>query len=288
MIRDCGPRDGLQPLPPVDPALRSALANRLVASGIGEVEAVSFVSPKAVPAMANPNAVLHDLSPEAKEEATCWALVPNVRGAELAIEAGVRHITVTLSASEGYSLKNTNMPTAEALAQLTHIRALSSDVVFDAVLSCCFGSPFETITPTHVSRLVHEVRNLGIDQVTLADTTGTASPARIQEVLDLTGVDVGIHLHDTRGTALANAYAAFLAGVRRFDTSIGGLGGSPFAPGAGGNLATEDLVLFMEDLGATTGVNLDELLATCAWLSSELHLTLPSRVSAAGKLDPRA
>jgi hydroxymethylglutaryl-CoA lyase len=238
--------------------------------------------------MADPTEVLNELMMSEDLATTWWALVPNVRGAELASQAGMDHLTVTLSASEGYSLKNTKMSTTEALEELGNIRNLSSDCVLDAVISCCFGSPFETIAPTHVAQLVQVVRDLGIDQITLADTTGTASPARMNEVLDLTGVDVGIHLHDTRGTALTNAYAAFLAGVRRFDTSIGGLGGSPFAPGAGGNLATEDLVLLMEDLGVTTGVDLDQLLLASHWLADELHMLLPSRVSAAGRLDPRA
>ena len=251
-----------------------------------DVEVVSFVSPTAVPAMASPTEVLDALG--TPFDATRWALVPNVRGAELALGAGVDHLTVTLSASEGYSIKNTKMSTDEALEQLAALRALAEGAVVDAVVSCCFGSPFEPIDPGSVAELVATIRSLGVDQVTLADTTGTATPARVEAVLDGTGTEVGVHLHDTRGTALTNAYAAYLAGVRRFDTALGGLGGSPFAPGAGGNLATEDLVAVLEDLGVSTGIDLAGLLETGRWLAGELDLVLPSRMAAAGPLDPRS
>jgi len=284
VIRDCGPRDGLQPLAPIDASLRAELATRLLSAGLSQVEVAAFVSPKAVPSMAGAADVIAALG----DDPRLWGLVPNVRGAELALGSGLRQLTVTVSASETYSIKNIQMSTAESLEEFGRIRAIASDATLDVVVSCCFGSPFETIAPSLVAELVGVLRETGADQITLADTTGTATPARLGPVLDRVGTDVGLHLHDTRGTALTNAFAAHGMGVRRFDTSLGGLGGSPFAPGAGGNLATEDLVLLFEDLGISTGIDLDALLETGRWLAEVLGHPLPSRVSAAGPLNPVA
>lgn len=252
-----------------------------MASGVEHVEVASFVSPEAVPAMAGGDEVLAELGPGT----AWWVLVPNTRGAELAVAAGAGQLTVTVSASEGYSRKNTRRSIAESLVEFDRIRSRVPTASLDAVVSCCFGSPFEVITPGAVAALVASLRSAGADLITLADTTGTASPARIERVLDLAGTDLGLHLHDSRGTALVNAYAAWLAGVTRFDTSIGGLGGSPFAPGAGGNLGTEDLVLLLEDLGVRTGIDLLGLLETDRWLAAQIGTALPSRVAAAGRLD---
>ena len=166
--------------------------------------------------------------------ATIWTLVPNRKGAELATAAGVDHLTITVSASPTYSEKNTGLTIAEARAQVEAIRAAAPDAVLDEVISCCFGSPFdgEDITPDDVAAFVDHARSVGVDQVTLADTTGMATPARVVAVLDRVGIDVGLHLHDTRGTALLNAWTGLDRGVTRFDTALGGLGGSPFAPAA--------------------------------------------------------
>jgi hydroxymethylglutaryl-CoA lyase len=151
------------------------------------------------------------------------------------------------------------------------------------VISCCFGSPFpgEEITPEDVADFVDRARALAVDRVTLADTTGMATPARVVAVLDRVGPDVGLHLHDTRGTALVNAWTAIERGVRRFDTALGGLGGSPFAPAAGGNLATEDLVHALRDSSYATGVDLDALLALGPELAELVGHPIPSRVAAA-------
>jgi hydroxymethylglutaryl-CoA lyase len=281
-IRDVGPRDGLQREEPVPVEARAALANGLAAAGLGDVEAVSFVSPKAVPAMAGAAQVASLLDHRAAT--TWWALVPNRRGGELAAEAGFDHLTVTLSASPVYSQKNVGMTVDESLGQIESIRALGDALVLDAVVSCAFGSSFgDHVTVDDVASVCRSLGDLGVDRVTLADTTGTATPARIAAVLGRTGTDVGLHLHDTRGTALANAYAAMQMGVRRFDTAVGGIGGSPFAPEAGGNLATEDLVLLLSD-GEGTGVDLDALLAISAQLAELLARPMPSRVARAGAL----
>jgi hydroxymethylglutaryl-CoA lyase len=285
LIRDCGPRDGLQGERPRPPAERVALVQALAAAGLAEVEVASFVSPKAVPAMAGAADVVAAL--DDPTDRRWWALVPNVRGAELALASGVRHLTVTVAASEGYSAKNVGMTVAESLEQLAGIRAAAAPpVLVDAVVSCCFGSPFDDVTVRSVATVVAAVRAAAVDRVTLADTTGTASPRRIAAVVDSVGADVGLHLHDTRGTALTNAHAALDRGIRRYDTAVGGLGGSPFAPGAGGNLATEDLVLLLEDLGHDTGIDLGRLLAIGDDLAELVGHDLPGRVMAAGPLAP--
>jgi len=287
-IRDVAPRDGLQGERPVDPHDRVGLIERLVAAGLRDIEVASFVSPKAVPAMAGAAEVVAAAREVAGDGVTLWALVPNVRGAELAVAAGVEHLTITISASAAYSAKNVRMTIEDARRQVEAIRVAAPGAVLDEVISCSFGSPFagETITPADVAALVGHARATGIDQVTLADTTGVATPRRVAEVLDAVGTDVGLHLHDTRGTALVNAWAAIGRGVRRFDTSLGGLGGSPFAPAAGGNLATEDLVLLLDDSGIATGISLDGLLGAGPLLRALVGHDLPSRVAAAGGLEP--
>ncbi len=288
-IRDVGPRDGLQSEQPVAPHERAMVALALADAGVADVEAASFVSPKAVPAMAGAAEVWTELAD--RDDTTWWALVPNARGVELARSAGADHLTVTISASEGYSRKNVGRSTDEAIDGLADIATAAQGVTaVDVIVSCAFGSPFEDVTdPAPTARIV--ARTLDVMPgalVTLADTTGTATPRRIRDVTsalhDDAITDLGLHLHDTRGTALANALAAIDLGIARFDTAVGGLGGSPFAPGAGGNLATEDLVLMLHDLGHDTGIDLDAVLALAGRLPDLVGHELPSRVSAAGTL----
>ncbi len=276
-VREVGPRDGLQPEAPLAVRERLDLIRALAGAGLHDIEAVAFVSPRAVPAMADAAEVVAGLPGGG---VTWWALVPNVKGAALAAAAGIDHLTVTVSVSETYSMRNVGMTTAESMEAALTIAAAAPTV--DVVLSCAFGSPYEgEIAPDAVARLAERCREAGAS-VTLADTTGVATPRRIADVLDLVGDQVGLHLHDTRGTALVNAYAAMERGVSRFDTAVGGLGGSPFAAGAGGNLATEDLVHLCDDLGVTTGVNLDALLDASALVARLVGRAVPSRVAAAG------
>jgi hydroxymethylglutaryl-CoA lyase len=272
-IRDVTARDGLQGERAVPVAERIELVRRLFAAGLRDVEAASFVSPKAVPAMAGGAEVIASVLPDLPDGVTVWALVPNVKGAELATAAGVDHLTITVSASPAYSEKNVRMTVEEARAQVDSIRAAAPDAVLDEVISCAFGSPFdgEEIGPDDIAVFVDHARAAGVDQVTLADTTGVGSPRRVRAVLDRVGTDVGLHLHDTRGTALLNAWTAIDLGVTRFDTALGGLGGSPFAPDAGGNLATEDLVYLLSAEGYETGVRVPELLDARAFISLSLR-----------------
>jgi hydroxymethylglutaryl-CoA lyase len=286
-IREVGPRDGLQPEEPWPAVWRAALAESLIRAGATTIEVAAFVSPKAVPSMADPAAVVRkvrDVLDPVDDPVTVVALVPNVRGAEMAAEARVDALTLTVSASEAYSRRNVRMSVDESLAQVAAIRAaIGDDLPVDTVVSCAFGSPYEgDIAPAAAAEIGRRALDGGSTSLTYADTTGMATPRRVADLLAETGTDVGLHLHDTRGTALVNAFAAMQLGVRRFDTAVGGLGGSPFAAGAGGNLATEDLVHLCDDLGIATGIDLTALLAISAQLAEVLGHPVPSRVAAAG------
>jgi hydroxymethylglutaryl-CoA lyase len=291
-IRDVAPRDGLQSEAPLAPRQRAELALALAAAGVGHVEAASFVSPRAVPAMASGNEVLAAIGEAGGASAsTWWVLVPNPRGAEMALAAGATHLTMTISASDGYSRKNVGKSTDEAIGDLQAIAALVRDrAMLDVVVSCAFGSPFDDVADAGPAQQIAEVvaSTMPAARLTLADTTGTATPRRVKGVVDAmpssTTATLGMHLHDTRGTALANALAALELGVARFDTSTGGLGGSPFAPGAGGNLATEDLILMLHDLGHDTGIYLGAVLAIAARLPDLIGHPVASRTSSAGPL----
>lgn len=283
-IREVGPRDGLQAEAPVPVAERVRLIEALASAGLRVIEVAAFVSPRAVPAMAGAAEVM---AATAGLGITRVALVPNLRGAEDAAAAGADALTFTISASPAYNERNVRMTIEESLAALADVCRVGSPV--DAVVSCAFGSPYEgDIDPTVVAGLGDRCREAGAAAVTYADTTGMATPRRIGDLLAVTGPDVGLHLHETRGTALVNAWAALEAGVARFDTSVGGLGGSPFAAGSAGNLATEDLVHLLDDCGVATGVDLDRLLAASALAAEIVGHPVPSRVAAAGPRSRRA
>jgi hydroxymethylglutaryl-CoA lyase len=272
----------LQPEEAVPLEARVALVEALVDAGVRTIEAAAFVSPRAVPSMAGAAEVMAAV--HRVPGVRYVALVPNAKGAELALAAGVDGLSLTVSASEAYSQRNVHMSVDESLAQVGAVRTVvGDDLPLDTVISCAFGSPYEgEIAPASVAAMGRRALEAGSTSLTFADTTGMATPRRVGDVLDLVGVDVGLHLHDTRGTALVNAYAALERGVRRFDTAVGGLGGSPFAAGAGGNLATEDLVHLCDDLGVATGIDLERLLAVSATVASLVGHAVPSRVAAAG------
>ena len=294
-IRDVGPRDGLQPEEPVAVADRIALIDALIAAGLSAIEVAAFVSPKAVPAMAGAAEVVAGVP--ARAGLVRAALVPNAKGATLALDAGVDELTVTISASETYNQRNVRMSTAESEAAIGDIAAIAGTggpIPVDAVISCAFGSPYEgEIAPVEIADLASRLLDAGVDRVTLADTTGMATPRRIHEVVEAVraaGIpvgEVGLHLHDTRGTALVNAYAALEHGVVRFDTSVGGLGGSPFAHGAGGNLATESLVALLDDLGIASGIAIEPLVQAALLVESLVGRPVPSGVAHHGPRNRR-
>lgn len=286
-IREVGARDGLQSEAPLSVDDRLELLDALLTAGITHLEVAAFVSPTAVPAMAGAAEVVAGLG--APDGVVRAALVPNVRGAEMALTSGVDELTVTISASATYSQRNVHMSIDESVDAIAAICTLAGHVPVDAVISCAFGSPYEgDSAPADVALLAERLRASGAAAVTLADTTGMATPRRINDVLALTGAGVGLHLHETRGTGLVNLYAGLLAGVVRYDTSVGGLGGSPFAAGAAGNVATEEAVALCDDLGVHTGIGIDALIEAALLVERLVGHPVPSRVAHVGPRSRRA
>jgi hydroxymethylglutaryl-CoA lyase len=281
-ITDVAPRDGLQnQAVHLSTADKLTLIGLLVEAGVASVEATSFVSPKAVPQMADAADLLQQLN-LAWPALRSSVLVPNLKGLERAAAAGAREIAVVLSVTDTMNRKNINMSLEEATsasaATLRQARALGLRT--RAYLAVAFECPFEGIAPLpRVQTLAGEMLDAGAQEIVIADTIGAAAPADVRqrmravaEVVPL--AQLAIHLHDTRGMAVANAWAALEAGVRRFDASAGGIGGCPFAPGAAGNLATEDLVLMAEGCGFATGIDLDRLLAAVDFAQAKLERAL--------------
>ena len=269
-IREVGPRDGLQSEAPLPVADRVRLVDALSASGVGRIEAGAFVSPRVVPAMAASDRVLAAI--RRRPGVVYSALVPNERGAGAALAAGADRLQVVVAASEAYNRRNVNRSVEQTLGQIAGVVALAGPVPVDATISTAWGCPYEGEVPAaRVVALAERLAGLGCRAISLGDTTGMATPTRVQALLAaLAGVaPLNCHFHDTRGAALANLLAALDAGCRDFDTAVGGLGGSPTAPGAGGNLASEDAVHLLEDMGVATGIDLEALLAA-ARLAGEL------------------
>lgn len=267
IVNDVGPRDGLQNDPAtVSPADRAGLIRDLVAAGLPAVEAVSFVSPKAVPKMAGAAEVIAALDLDAADFS---ALIPNRKGYELAREAGVRSVAVVLSATDTMNRKNINMDLDTTVRVCREIleQASRDGVNGRAYVSVALGCPYEGDVPEdRIQDLTRTMFDAGATEVIVADTIGAGNPAQVKSLFSRLVPDFGAdrlsaHFHDTRALALANAWQALECGIRKFDASIGGLGGCPFAPGAAGNLATEDLVSLLHQAGFDTGIDLDALLA---------------------------
>ena len=266
VINDVGPRDGLQNQPKIlTPAERLHLIQALLDAGMKHIEFGSFVSPKAVPAMADTDE-LAALLPAGAAEFT--ALTLNRKGYDLARAAGVRSVGVVVAASDTMNQKNVRMDTATALATAAEIQAQArvDGVTVHACVATAWECPFEGPTPPErVSQLAAKLLAGGASQIVVADTIGAAHPGQVRALMQRLGSEFGAqtftcHFHDTRAMGVANAYAAIEAGVRRFDASIGGIGGCPFAPGATGNIATEDLVMMLKLMGFETGLDMDKLL----------------------------
>lgn len=266
LINEVGLRDGLQnQAVQVSCADKLRLAAALVDAGLRAMEATSFVSPKAVPQMADADQ-LYPLLPR-PDLVAYSALVPNLRGLERAIKAGVREIAVVLSATETMNRRNINLSLDQAtdVCAATVAAALDRGMRAKAYVAVAFACPFEGDTdPDQVMRLGERMLAAGAQEITIADTIGAGAPAAVSKLLrrctSTWGSDhVSVHLHDTRAMGMANAWAALESGVRKFDASVGGLGGCPFALGAAGNAATEDLVLLLESCGCSTGIDLDAL-----------------------------
>lgn len=288
-IREVGPRDGLQNETPVPVEDRVRLVDALSATGLRRIEAASFVSPQAIPAMAGAEEVMARITRGAG--VAYGGLVPNVRGAQRAIAAGVDELEVVVSSSETHNLRNVRRTVDESIAAAREVTELGHDAgkPVEAIVSTAFGCPYEgDVPPERVGAIAAQLRDGGIDALSFGDTTGMATPRRVDvllDALDAAGIDptaVGLHFHNTRGTGLANVLVGLERGVTRFDASVGGLGGCPYAPAATGNVVTEDLVHMLEDMGVRTGVDLDALIA-CAHLAEEIvGRELPGQVLRAG------
>lgn len=262
-IVEVGPRDGLQNEPgSVSAADKAELVRLLGDAGLRDIEATAFVHPRWVPQMADAAEVLALAPP--RDGVTLSVLVPNLRGLERALEAGVKRVAVFTAASETFSQKNTNRSVAQSLEDFRPViaRAAQEGVTVRGYLSTCWVCPYEgDVPPETVLDVSRALLDLGVDEVSLGDTVGRAVPTEVERTLELLlghlPVErVALHMHDTCGTALANVYAGLRMGVSVFDTSVGGLGGCPYAPGAAGNLATEDLVYLLDRMGVRTGVSL--------------------------------
>lgn len=288
-IREVGPRDGIQS-EKADVATRDkiALIDALSATGLRYIEAISIVSPKVVPQMADARDVWAGIS--RKEGVVYSALVPNRKGAEIAAELGVDSLQVFIAASDSYNLKNVRKTTDDSFADVEEVVSVARDagIPVEGTISTAFGCPYEgDVAPSKVVAVSERMNALGIDAISYGDTTGMGTPRRVSEVLTalreaLPGLTLNMHFHDTRGTGLANVLTALEEGVDYFDASIGGMGGSPFAQGATGNIATEDLVHMLTDMDIETGIDLGGLIAAGKVAQSFIKGELPSKVLKAG------
>jgi (R)-citramalyl-CoA lyase len=292
-VCDVGPRDGLQnEATTLPPETRGELVNRLAAAGVPRIEAVSFVSAARVPAMAGAEEVTDAI---ARRDGVEYAgLVLNERGYARFRTTALDRVVVTFAATDSFSRRNANATVEEAFAAASRVlgRAREADVPTTATISVAFGCPFEgAVDPERVLGLAEQAVRHGAGEVVLADTIGVAVPRQVRALVTAAlslGRPVGVHLHNTRSTGFANAYAALAAGATVLDASVGGLGGCPFAPRATGNIATEDLVYLLHGEGVETGIDLDALIGVAAWLEDVLGRELPGQVYRAGVFAPVA
>lgn len=292
-IREVGPRDGLQIEAPMAWPDKVAMFEALARTGARRIEATSFVSPRAVPSMADAEQVAELV---AQWGDVHWSsLVASVNGAKRSIAAGLPNLEYVVSASDTHSRANVGRGTDESIALIGEIADLAHAAggALEVIVATAWDCPFAGRTPAaDTVRVLAEAVARGADALALGDTIGTTTPRRVVDLIedaremladrDRTGVDIGVHFHDTRGTGIANALAAVQAGVTSLDASVGGLGGCPFAPGASGNIATEELVYMLEESGVATGIDLDAVLAAAAATEKGVGHGLPSSLYKAG------
>ncbi len=288
-IVEVGPRDGLQNIHEfVSTEDKVRLIDALSETGVAAIEATSFVHPRLVPQMADAEEVMKRV---ARRPGVHYAgLVPNERGARRAIDSGVDIVNCVVSASESHNQENVRMSVAESLEQISRLAAMALDAgkSVRADISVSFGCPFEgKVAPERVIGVAQRLREMGMERVTLCDTTGMANPLQVAHLVrrfreEVAGVQLGVHFHNTRGAGLANVLAAVQAGVNIVAGSVGGLGGCPFAPGATGNVCTEDVVHMLEEMGVDTGVDLRKLIQAAKLAQEILGRDLPGQVMKAG------
>jgi hydroxymethylglutaryl-CoA lyase len=282
-IREVGPRDGLQIEPKFVPTeTKVEFIEKLAATGVPHIEITSFVHPKWIPALADGKAIGKRFSHMARTHTS--ALVPNMKGLEGALETGMQEVSVFMSASEGHNKANINHSISESLKMFSElIPAIKKEGIrVIGSLSVVCGCPFEgEVKPEKVAEIARELIAFGSDYVSLGDTIGVGVPNQIKRLVELIGkmIDVkkiGLHLHDTQGTAIANILAGLEMGVTTYDGAVGGLGGCPYAPGASGNVPTENIVYLMNGLGIETGIDMDKLLEVAVWVQDVVGHPLAS------------
>jgi hydroxymethylglutaryl-CoA lyase len=281
---EVGPRDGLQnEKQAISVAAKVALVDQLSAAGLGYIEVGSFVSPKWVPQMAGSAEVFAQI--QRLPGVTYGALTPNLKGLEAAIEAGVTEVAVFAAASEAFSQKNINCSIADSLARFQPVMALAKQhqITVRGYVSCVLGCPYEgEVPPEQVAMVARELFAMGCYEVSLGDTIGTGTPSSTRTLFDVVGRDIprdklAGHFHDTYGQALVNIYASLQEGIAVFDSSVAGLGGCPYAKGATGNVATEDVLYMMQGLGIATGIDLDIVVDAGQFISQFLNRKGASR-----------
>lgn len=292
-IVDVGPRDGLQSQKMIlDTDTKLAFIDRLIDAGVKRIEAASFVNPKRVPQMADVDELVRRLP--RRDGVKYIGLVLNRRGFDRALQSGIDQINCTTVASETFCQRNQGASIAEMQRTIAEIlrEAQGAGIFCGVTIAASFGCPFEgEIEPGVVAGMAREFAALGVDEIALADTIGVAVPSDVNKLLDLVIPAIGstplrVHFHNTRNTGVANAYAAVEAGVRIIDASCGGVGGCPFAPGATGNVATEDVLYLLHRMGFETHISIEKIIATAKWLEGPLASTMPAMVSRAGVFPP--
>lgn len=283
-IVEVGPRDGLQNEPEtVNTSTKARFVRKLVTSGLQHIEVTSFVHPKAIPQLSDAFDLVSLLP--ATPEITFSSLVPNLKGLERAVDSGIKRIAVFTAASESFSQKNIRMTIQESLDTFAEVirQAGQAGMTVRAYLSTCFVCPYEgEVSKETVRDLTLRLRDLGADEIAISDTIGAAAPSDVFETVEfvlqrIPHENIALHFHDTYGTALANVLAGLQLGITTYDSSAGGLGGCPYAPGASGNLATEDLVYMLDRMGIETGVDLAKLAQASHVISQALGRDLPSK-----------
>ena len=292
-INDVTARDGFQiekAWIPTDDKI--TLIDALSATGLAKIEATSFTSPKAIPNLADAGEVMTGIT--RAPDVDYVALIPNEKGVERALSVGTDELNFVMSASDSHGRANLRMTADQSLERFARMTEMAGNQArVNASISTAFGCPFEGIVPAdRVLEIVARIADMGIDGVTLCDTTGVANPVQVAALCEAVAerhpaLDLTLHPHDTRGMGLANALAAWQVGVTRFDAALGGLGGCPYAPGASGNICTEDLVHMFECMGVDTGCDLDALLAASETLPGLIGHDTPGQVVKAGKADRR-